>query len=207
MDVIEWIKEGLDNPAKSRIGLADALGRNSAVVTRILQGKRRLKADEIPAVAAYLELEPPPEVARVMIERTEDMRASGRDLPIYSSARGGRTGMIVTFDPIEYVTRPEPLRDVRGAFGMYVVGDSMAPAYRQGDMVLIHPHRPVNQGDDVLLVKEDGDGVNEAMVKALIAMTDDEVRVRQYNPPRDLDPIPRAEVRNVMLIVGCYRKG
>lgn len=57
---IEWILEGLKKPGKSRSGLAAALGRSPSMVTDMLKpGGRRLKADEVPLVAAYLEVAPP----------------------------------------------------------------------------------------------------------------------------------------------------
>ena len=57
---VDWIVEGLKKPGKSKSGLAAALGRAPSMVTDLLKpGGRRLKADEIPIVAAYLEVQPP----------------------------------------------------------------------------------------------------------------------------------------------------
>lgn len=57
---VEWIIEGLKKPGKSKSGLAAALGRSPSMVTDLLKpGGRRLKADEVPLVAAYLEVQPP----------------------------------------------------------------------------------------------------------------------------------------------------
>lgn len=137
--------------------------------------------------------------------RTEGLVGDTKDLPIYSCAQGGPTGMTITFEPIEYVKRPEPLMDVKGGFGMYVVGESMEPVYRQGDMLLVHPHKPVGRGDDVLVVKSDGNGQHDAMVKTLVSMDDKRVKVKQYKPAQEFD-IPREEIHGVYLIVGNYRR-
>ena len=79
------------------------------------------------------------------------------------------------------------------------------PDYEQGDKSLVHPHRPPSRGEDVLLAKVGANGQHDAMVKRLLSMDDQRVRVRQFNPPQDFD-VPRQGVQNVYLIVGSYRR-
>ncbi len=56
---VEWIRAGLKHTGKTRSGLAKALGRSPSAVTDLLNGHRRLRADEIAIVAEYLGIEPP----------------------------------------------------------------------------------------------------------------------------------------------------
>lgn len=56
---LTWIEEGLKQPGKTQIGLASALGRAPSMVTDLLKGRRRLKADEVDRIAAYLDVVPP----------------------------------------------------------------------------------------------------------------------------------------------------
>ncbi len=58
-ELIAWIKRGLQNPAKTKGGIAAALGRSASTVTDILKGERAIKLDEIGRIAAYLDLPPP----------------------------------------------------------------------------------------------------------------------------------------------------
>jgi hypothetical protein len=60
MGALDWIIEGLAKPGKTRSGLARALGKQPSAVTDLLQGKRQLKASQIPIVASYLEIAAPP---------------------------------------------------------------------------------------------------------------------------------------------------
>lgn len=136
---------------------------------------------------------------------TPKISTSADALPIYASAQGGTTGMTLTFEPIDYVSAPAPLMGVKGAFGMYVVGSSMEPVYRQGDTLLVHPHLPANSGDDVLVVKLDGNGQHDALVKTLVSSDDNRIRVRQYNPEEEFD-IPRSDIHGIYSIVGNYRR-
>jgi hypothetical protein len=56
---VDWIRAGLKRTGKTRSGLAKALGRSPSAVTNLLNGHRRLRADEIAIVAEYLGIEPP----------------------------------------------------------------------------------------------------------------------------------------------------
>ena len=56
---VEWIRAGLKQTGKTRSGLAGALGRSPSAVTDLLNGHRRLRADEIAIVVEYLGVEPP----------------------------------------------------------------------------------------------------------------------------------------------------
>jgi phage repressor protein C with HTH and peptisase S24 domain len=129
-----------------------------------------------------------------------------KDLPVYASAEGGPTGMTVTYDPIEYVKRPEPLMNVRGAFGFYVVGDSMWPRYRSGDLLLVHPTRPPQRHDHVLVMLHDGidESAIQALVKVYVGWAGDNLQLEQYNPPGPVPSIPRAKVKGIHKIVGAY---
>ena len=56
---VDWIRIGLKRTGKTRSGLARALGRSPSAVTDLLNGHRRLRADEIATVSEYLGIEPP----------------------------------------------------------------------------------------------------------------------------------------------------
>jgi SOS-response transcriptional repressor LexA len=134
------------------------------------------------------------------------LRAADRaDLPVYASAEGGGGAIIITSEPIDFVRRPEPLLSVRDGYGCYIIGDSMSPAYEQGDLLLIHPGRPVRPGDDCVFVRDQGDGTQHALVKRLLRITPEKWRVRQFSPAKDFD-LDRGQWQKVQLIVGKYSR-
>jgi SOS-response transcriptional repressor LexA len=138
--------------------------------------------------------------------RAATMRAADRaDLPVYASAEGGGGAIIITNEPIDFVRRPEPLISVRDGYGCYVIGDSMSPAYEQGDLLLVHPGRPVRPGDDCVFVRDQGDGSQHALVKRLLRISPEKWRVRQFNPAKDFD-LDRGQWQKVQLIVGKYAR-
>lgn len=59
---LDWIRAGLKQPGKTQLGLARHIGIAHPQITMLLKGKRRLKVDEIPRIAEYLETEPPSSV-------------------------------------------------------------------------------------------------------------------------------------------------
>lgn len=129
-----------------------------------------------------------------------------RDLPVYGTAEGGPTGMIIDYSPIEWVKRPEPLRSVEKGFGFYLVGDSMSPRFEHGDLLLVHPTRPPGRRDDVLVIQRSkSDGEHFALVKRFVGWKGDQLLLEQLNPAEKLRPIPRANVAGIHLIVGSYR--
>lgn len=132
------------------------------------------------------------------------LRSRDRDLPIYGAAEGGNGVMILDSDPIEYGERPANLLGVVGAYGVYIVNDSMAPAYEQGDKVHVHPGRPLKPGRDALFIAETADGTRHATVKRLVKSTDKAWKVQQFNPPRVFE-LPKKTWQRAFRIVGSER--
>lgn len=125
-------------------------------------------------------------------------------LPIYAAAEGGQGSEVLTTDPINFVSMPEPLQDVKDAFGVYIIGESMVPAFEPGDIVLIHPHRSPRGDDDVLISRSYG-GAAQVLVKRLIRATPSAWKVRQFNPPKEFE-LKRQDWPMCRLIVGKYSR-
>ena len=127
-----------------------------------------------------------------------------RDLPVFGAAEGGSVGaVIISSEPIQWVNRPEPLLTVKGGYGVFVVGESMSPAYEQGDIALIHPALPPRRGADVILVRQEPDGTRHVLLKRLTGWSESAWRLRQYNPPAEFE-LPRAEWGELQTVVGKY---
>lgn len=128
------------------------------------------------------------------------------DLPIYGSTTGGVSGMLVSRQPIEFIERPEQLKTVAGAFSVYAVNDSMSPMCRTGDLLLVHPTKPIRPGDDVLIIKKANvNSWHEALVRELVDWTDEAVTVKRYQPTESECTIPRGDVLFMHLIIGVMR--
>ncbi|RDE08433.1 helix-turn-helix transcriptional regulator [Pelagibacterium lacus] len=125
-------------------------------------------------------------------------------MPVYAAAMGGEGHIIVTFDEIDRVKRPAELENVKGGYGLLIKGDSMVPAFDEGDMALVNPHLPPARDKNVILYHTPPDGAEaEAMVKRLLNWTDKEWTLRQYNPPMDFKEF-RQEWPVCHRVVGRY---
>lgn len=107
-------------------------------------------------------------------------------------------------DVIDMVDRPASLAGVPSAYGVYVVGGSMEPRYYPGELVLIHPGKPVTLGAFVLVQKKpkhDGDPPL-AVIKRLIKRTASRITLEQFNPAKSFD-IKSDDIVSIHRVVGA----
>lgn len=127
-----------------------------------------------------------------------------RDFPIYASTEGGSGALIIHSDVMEYARRPAILDGIPEAYGILVVGDSMVPSYRPGDVALIHPRKPPQRDTDVVLYKADPrTGDVESMIKRLIGFNDRTWKLEQYAPPKSFSEA-RSEWPICHYVIGRY---
>lgn len=107
-------------------------------------------------------------------------------MPRYGVAEGGDGSLALTGEVIDYVARPGILMGVRGAYALYVVGESMEPAFRRGDTVLINPTIPARPDDDVILSQGEPGTETTALIKHLVRVRPKDWEVEQFNPKKTL---------------------
>ena len=135
------------------------------------------------------------------------IRADRPDLAVYASAAGGPEGAwVLSSDAIAWIHRDQRLVGVRDAFACYVVGESMFPAYEQGNLLLVNPAVPPNAGDDCLLIQEAADGSRYALIKRLVRFNSTSWTVKQWNPDKTFS-LPRKEWQRALLVIGKYNRG
>lgn len=128
--------------------------------------------------------------------RGEARRASvglpemNRDLPVLGTAAAaaiGQGAFQLTSDVIEYVARPPGLAGAKGVYALYVEGDSMLPRFSPGELIFVHPGRPISAGDVVVVQEPDSEnGEPRAFIKILISKGGASIRTRQLNPPLEI---------------------
>jgi phage repressor protein C with HTH and peptisase S24 domain len=109
-----------------------------------------------------------------------------RNLPVFGSAACGDDGEFEfnTGEVIDYVKRPPRLEGIKEAYALYLVGSSMIPWRKQGQLVYVHPGQPPQIEDHVVVqFKPEQQGeAPRAMVKLLMKRNAKEIVLRQYNP-------------------------
>ena len=100
-------------------------------------------------------------------------------------------------ESVDMVRRPPGIADAKGVYALYIVGDSQSPRYESGELIFVHPHRPVAIGDDVVVqLVDDDDSVVCALVKRLMKRTTAALTLRQFNPPASFE-VPQVRIRAI----------
>jgi phage repressor protein C with HTH and peptisase S24 domain len=195
--------------------LADASGVKQQLISQMEKGKNS-RSVYLLAIAAALEIpvaditaenmSVPDSAKNAIIRKTELISASPTDkIAVYAAAEGGNGFMVISTDAIDYVGRPSILENINDGYGIYVVGESMVPLYRPGDVLLVHPKLPPVRDGRFVFYQTDGNGETLATVKELVSWNDDTWRVRQHNPPRDFE-LSRKEWATAHRVVGSYER-
>lgn len=90
---------------------------------------------------------------------------------------------------IDQVPRPPGLTHAPQAYAVYAVGHSMEPRYEAGELVYVHPGKPVTPGCYVLVQlvpKEEGEAPR-AVLKRLVKRTGSKVILSQFAPEKTFE--------------------
>lgn len=166
----------------SQADLGQRIGITQAAIKKIETGQTA-QSKHLPRIALELGINLTDYLSRVADPTSTPtiFERGGRDLPIYAAAMGGRGEIIRSIEPVDWVGRPMPLANVREAYGIYVVGDSMAPEFRPGEIALVNPHLPTVGGEVyIFFCQEDGQDV--ATIAELRRATGDKWLIHKHNP-------------------------
>lgn len=203
--------------------LADQIGVTEVSASRYEKEDQRLTLPLLHKIAAALDCTPadlmgeaggdsgpapkPPvpthDVDLASIRDLPGVTTMARDLPVQGTAAGGDNGDFeLNGQTVDYVRRPPALAGLANAFAIYLVGDSMEPRFEAGNLLFVHPGRPVSPGCDVLieLHAEHGE-TGHCMVKTLVRQTAGKYILKQYNPPRADIEVPVDRVRHIYRVL------
>ena len=83
------------------------------------------------------------------------------------------------------------------AYALEISGNSMEPAYRKGDVIVVSPAAPTRRGDRVVVKTKEG----EVMVKELKRQTGKSVELKSLNPDHQERVLPLDDVVWIARIV------
>lgn len=169
-----------------------------------------------PVPPARIEARP----ARVGDVRRTFAQAPG-DLPVVGTALGhlldfddnGSAAIEATLlepgETLHHVRRPPALFGNPDAYAIYVQGESMAPAHKDGALRVVNPRVGVRIGDDVIVQLrgdnggegvDDGEAVISVLIKTLVRRSASFITLQQLNPPLEFQvPVARvAAIHRVM---------
>jgi phage repressor protein C with HTH and peptisase S24 domain len=183
----EWLPEDV------RGALAGMLGLSEDTLRRPASGEfRRGRAIQNSAIYHSFPGDRPPD------SRSARVRVMG-------TAAGGPDGEVEwNGDVVDYMARPQALQGVANGYAVYIHGDSMSPRYRAGEIVYMHPGRPVGPGNFVLVQLGDpGDPsgpAKRAIIKEYVRKKAKTLVLAQLNPPKQFE-VPLDQVKSIHRIV------
>lgn len=125
-------------------------------------------------------------------------RLGQRNVPVLGVAVGGEDAdFYFDGDPVAYVRRPEAIANLADVYALYVVGDSMSPRFKDGELVYVHRRTP-SIGDDVVVQLHPihPETQPRGFIKHLVKRTASEWICEQYNPAQPVH-FERQEVLRV----------
>jgi phage repressor protein C with HTH and peptisase S24 domain len=121
------------------------------------------------------------------------------DLPVYGTALGAERVVdgeaieqttLNSGEVLEYRKRPTISNGVERCYGLYIQGDSMYPAHRDGAFKFVQRGAPLRVGDDVVVYlrplgeDDDGEAARLVLIKRLVRRTAQYVELEQFRPAK-----------------------
>lgn len=193
LDITELAKMlGISQPAVSQweMGLTAPKRQTVARLAQILgvPAAGLLNDDEVPA--ANIAASPAYHAATAALPI---------DVPVYGVAVGGSDGDFrFNGQVVDYVRRPPGIASQRNVYALWIMGDSMSPWNKDGDLIYVSPVRPPIVGDHVVIQLQDTADCEPglAMVKLLVGKTPTQLKLAQYNPTREFN-LAQTKVKSV----------
>ena len=129
-----------------------------------------------------------------------DAPAHRRPLPLIGLAQAGDGGFFDDggfpvgggWEEIDFPSVADP-----HAYALEVSGDSMSPAYRDGDRIIVSPAAPIRRGDRVVVKTREG----EVLAKELKRQTAKTLELRSLNPEHTDRTLATQDVRWIARIL------
>lgn len=183
----------LEEKGFKKADLGRLLGLDSSQVTRIFKGGRRLQMHEWRKIGEWLG-RPPASVSDASVAFLPGV------IPLYGWAgASNQEGRITMADQtlLGSVNMHPNQVNMVGAFAVQIIGDSMYPRYRDGEIAYLAPHRRPSREQDCLVETVDGFGY----LKEFVKQTGGKVILRQLNPEGEVE-LDAEKIKAIHAVVG-----
>ena len=181
-----WVKKPRDDGAVEHVAKVLGLG-----YMELMHGPNYAKRTQS---VSPPELAPPSNIGK---SAPFDVRRAA--LPIRGRSMAGKDGVLdfSSGEVLGWIDTTEKLSGVPDAYAVYVVGDSMFPALRNGWVCQVNPYLPPAKDQLVVVQVTLDDGASIlGYVKELVHIDDKVVKLAQYNPKK-VFTFPRKQVVSI----------
>ncbi len=175
--------------------LAELTRLSPSYLSRLEAGTRRFNMDILQKLSHILECHPSD-----LIESNIKYPVSSKDLPIYATRP--TTEAIDFSSPLEHGKRPDALIGVKTAFGIYIRDLAYEPKYMPGEIIYVHPDRPLAQGCPALAICMD----ERIIIGQFEEWAKSNLLLRDFSGPRNFFTVPHSSLRVVYRVIGSIEK-
>lgn len=143
----------LNNKNKTQVELANLVGMGVAAVNKWRNGTNRPDFDNLKIIANYFNVSIDYLLDNDVVRTNECITL----IPILNEVQAGKMTEIKPGDygDIEYY--PLPMNINKECFALYVMGNSMEPQYKEGDLLIVDPTIKPTTGDCVIASTENSE--------------------------------------------------
>jgi transcriptional regulator with XRE-family HTH domain len=131
------------------------------------------------------------------------------DLPVFSTANGGRGALVLSNKAYTHIARPHNLLGIDMGYGVLIKGSSMAKEYNENDIAYVDPVRHPKKDDACVFQSSSPDGTVTAIIKYLDRSPDAHETlyyVYQTNPLKKFT-LKKADWQKCHVLVGKIGQG
>lgn len=195
--------------------LAELAGTSQPQINKLEAGQRKMTVDWAVKLARPLGVDPtlllglsgdgpataaaPPRPAPPVRTVAAAPTLPSQTMPVRAAARGGvDQEMFLEDGPIDWIVRPDYLKNARDPYAMYVVGESMMPRFRPAQLLHVNPHKPPAAGSGVVVVKRN----RAILVKEFVRRLPEGTVLREYRPVDREFLVETQEIDTIHTVVG-----
>lgn len=190
---VRRLKQAMAERGHRNADLGRLLGLSSAQVTRIFKGDRRIQMHEWRKIEGWID------GALAASNPDASVAFLPGMVPLYGWAGAADGGFMASADQrlLGSVHMHPAQANAIDPFAVQVIGESMSPRYRPGEIAYLSPNRWPTREQDCLVVTRDG----YAYLKEYVGQTDGKLLLRQLNPDEPVE-IRLENVEAVHAVVG-----
>ncbi len=148
---VAWLRRKLQEHSASQAVLARAIGLDETIVSKMLNAKRTITADERANMEAFFASLTP---AGFQEEAAVFDFGAPAQAPILRSSPSPTGEWLIDrgAPPIDFRPRPHVAVGAAELYGFYAPDSKAWPRFKTGEIVWVDPTRPVREGDDALFL-------------------------------------------------------
>lgn len=187
----EWLRKQFERTNLTQVGLARKLGIHETIVNKMVKKRRRIKADEMPAIREFFGL--PAEDGNHEGVRPRNQSGYGSvpkytPVVVYRSSAwgGGRSGGVLVHknEKRGEIDRIEGLRYSDKAYA-FELSEDFGDAFQVRDTLVLDPDSSPAAGDDCFFARSEESPLQQGILRRLIRKTDADWIVRAYGEERE----------------------